>query len=58
MDDISPDFNQKQRLKRKTIEDFDPRIVEFVKLLARACAKRDYNRFIQEQNKPKGDEPC
>jgi hypothetical protein len=57
MDDISPDFNKKQRLGEKAKDDLNPQIVELVKFLARVSAKRDYNRFIQEQDKLKGDEP-
>lgn len=57
MDDISPDFNKKQRLTNKAEDDLNPQIVELVKFLARVSAKRDYNRFIQEQDKLKGDEP-
>lgn len=57
MDDISPDFNKKQRLDEKATSPLNPQIVELVKFLARVSAKRDYNRFIQEQDKLKGDEP-
>ena len=57
MDDISPDFNKKQRLGEKATSPLNPQIVELVKFLARVSAKRDYNRFIQEQDKLKGDEP-
>ena len=57
MDDISPDFNKNKRLGEKAISSHNPQIVELVKFLARVSAKRDYNRFIQEQDKLKGDEP-
>lgn len=57
MDDISPDFNQKQRLTNKAEDDLNPEIVELVKLLARICAKRDYNKLLLAKKTQEGAEP-
>lgn len=51
MDDISPEFNTSKPLEQKAEDELNPQIAEFVKFLARISAKRDYNRFIQDQNK-------
>lgn len=57
MDDISPDFNKKQRLTNKAEDDLNPQIVELVKLLARICAKRDYNKLLLAKKTQEGAEP-
>jgi hypothetical protein len=57
MDDISPDFNKKQRLGEKAKDDLNPEIVELVKLLARICAKRDYNKLLLAKKSQEGAEP-
>lgn len=57
MDDISPDFNQKQRLINKAEDGLNPEIVELVKLLARICAKRDYNKLLLAKKTQEGAEP-
>lgn len=44
MDDISPEFNEKERQARMAI--FNPKMVELVKLLARISAHQDYNEFL------------
>lgn len=57
MDDISPDFNKNQRLGEKAKDDLNPEIVELVKLLARICAKRDYNKLLLAKKMQEGAEP-
>jgi hypothetical protein len=57
MDDISPDFNTSKPLEQKAEDELNPQIVELVKLLARICAKRDYNRLLTIQKMQEGAEP-
>lgn len=57
MDDISPDFNKNKRLGEKAKDDLNPEIVELVKLLARICAKRDYNKLLLAKKTQEGAEP-
>jgi len=57
MDDISPEFNTKKPLEQKAEDELDPQIVELVKLLARICAKRDYNRLLTIKKMQEGAEP-
>lgn len=57
MDDISSNFREKNRLSNKVEDELNPEIVELVKLLARICAKRDYNKLLIAKNKEEGAEP-
>jgi hypothetical protein len=52
MSDTSQEFENKKRLGRNAESPLNPAIVELVKFLARNSARRDYNRLLQEQNKP------
>jgi hypothetical protein len=53
MSDTSQELENKKRLSRNAESQLDPGVVELVKFLARISAQRDYNRLLQEQNKPK-----
>lgn len=58
MDDPSTEFQKISRPKNKALaEETDPKMVEFVKMLARICAKRDYNKFLQDKKSKEGAEP-
>lgn len=58
MDDPSTEFTKTSRPADKALDNaLNPKIVEMVKLLARICAKRDYNKFLQDRNSQEGAEP-
>lgn len=57
MHDTSQEIENKKRLGRNAESSLNPAIVEFVKFLARISAEKDYNRLLQEQNKPNKESP-
>lgn len=58
MSDPSNEFETVSRPKNKALEDgLDPKLVDFVKMLARFCAKRDYNKIISAKKPEEGAEP-
>lgn len=58
MDDPSTEFSKTSRPQNKALAEItDPNMAVFVKMLARICAKRDYNRLLQDKNSKEGAEP-
>lgn len=58
MDDPSDEFKKISRPQNKALaQETDPKMVEFVKMLARICAKRDYNKLLQDKISKEGAEP-
>lgn len=55
MDDISQEFNNKTPSASQATGPLSPNFIEFIRVLARISAKRDYTRHLLEHGKPKGD---
>lgn len=58
MDDPSSDFQKTSRPRGTALDgDLNPKLAEMVKFLARICAKRDYNKLLQDKISKEGAEP-
>lgn len=57
MDDPSTEFTKTSRPQKTALDGkSDPNMAEFVKMLARICAKRDYTKFLQDKIAKEGAE--
>lgn len=58
MDDPSSEFKKTSRPPVTALDAaLNPKLAEMVKFLARICAKRDYNKLLQDKNSNEGAEP-